>query len=514
MDIHNHVLFGLDDGSKTIEDSIALAKAFQEENFINLLATPHYIQDGPYKPTVEQVLQTVEKLNEVLREKEIPVSVYPGMEVRLTRTTCEDFRAGKLLTLNNSRYLLAELPDTNVRNFLDTLLYEIQGEGVTPIIAHAERHIRFMQDVRIAKEYIDRGIFIQVNKGSIEGEFGPDAQRTAQKLLKNGWVHFIATDAHRIKHRNPKMRSVEKKLFKMIGQENLALLTVQNPNAVLTNQPIESMTPIKRKKYKVLTVCASIALVLFIGGTLLVQTFNRKFDQMMHATFTPELIQELDEILLREGLIEDIEILHQGSGNQMSKDQLLGTNVNTNSAEELTNIEEVQPNEIKTGTSSQVNKDDNHTANMSLPRGTKDNSSNLKRAKTDSESLTGAKDTPNKGTKTQIGSLAKQSLATGNTNTKGTSQNKNANTATKEAQENASQTQEVETFTTADRARVVKIITDAVPKQKIQDMENRVNRGLTQEDVTEGKRILKTYLPAEKIKELRDLYVKFSNAQG
>lgn len=196
IDIHAHILPGLDDGPETPEDSLEMAWAFVKAGYTTVVATPHVIP-GVYDHTRAAILHSVRRFQERLQAAGIPLRVLPGAEYHLSDRLLPLLRAGDLLTLNDTgKYLLVELPFYQIPEYVSRFLFELLLAGVTPIIAHPERNDFLARDPAALAEMRARGILAQVTAGALTGLFGSAAKRVAAAFVREGTAQFIATDAH------------------------------------------------------------------------------------------------------------------------------------------------------------------------------------------------------------------------------------------------------------------------------------------------------------------------------
>lgn len=195
IDIHSHIIPGVDDGSTSMEMTLEMIRTAENCGIKQIFATPHYLLEyGEAK--IDEVEKYVKEINTMLQEENIGVKVYSGQEVYFTENIVNDFVNGNIGTLNDSRYMLIEF---DMRKFDSTIfdyLYELQVKGITPIIAHIERYKYITQNPELINKFIGEGYLFQLNSGSIEGKFGTNVQKTAKLFLKNGIYNFIGSDAH------------------------------------------------------------------------------------------------------------------------------------------------------------------------------------------------------------------------------------------------------------------------------------------------------------------------------
>ncbi|QUG42564.1 hypothetical protein KD050_04630 [Psychrobacillus sp. INOP01] len=196
VDIHNHILPGLDDGAATVEQSLMLIANAAANGIKHIVATPH--QDETYKNKSLIVYTKVREMNALLLEKNIPVTLYAGMEILLNESILDN----NLLTLANSgKYLLIELPNNHFPPYLFDVLYKLQLKGLIPIIAHPEKNAFLLQNKDKVLEIVARGALLQITAGSVLGKNGRKIKAFSNQLLKEQLVHFIASDAHSLRHR-------------------------------------------------------------------------------------------------------------------------------------------------------------------------------------------------------------------------------------------------------------------------------------------------------------------------
>ncbi|MGI6227395.1 MAG: tyrosine-protein phosphatase [Peptococcales bacterium] len=208
LDIHCHILPGIDDGPATWEQSLEMAYLASEDGIRKIVATPHFIK-GSYEPPVQEVLYLTEELNKRIKKENLDLEILPGMEVYLESDLPEMFRKGEILTLNNAKkYLLVEFPSDSIPSHSERVLYELRLQGIMPILAHADRNQVILQDPQKLFPLVESGLLTQVTTSSLEGHFGSKCQEIANLLLKHKLAHFIATDAHYNPHRMPRMKDV------------------------------------------------------------------------------------------------------------------------------------------------------------------------------------------------------------------------------------------------------------------------------------------------------------------
>lgn len=195
IDIHSHIIPGIDDGSKDIDITIDMLKNAAKDGTSSIVATPHFCFDYG-KATITEVKEYVEKLNLLAEKEDINIKIFAGQEIYFYEGMIDDYRHGTTGTINDSRYMLIEFPmDKFPENAFD-VLYELKIRDIVPIIAHVERYKFVVEDPSFINKLIDEEYLFQLNSGSIEGKFGSSIQKTAEILLRNGIYSFIGSDAH------------------------------------------------------------------------------------------------------------------------------------------------------------------------------------------------------------------------------------------------------------------------------------------------------------------------------
>jgi len=217
IDIHSHVLPGIDDGAATVKESVAMARIAAKDGIFAVVATPHAF-DGVYDSRKVDILDGCRQLNELLVLNEIPVKIFPGQEVRLTPEILEHIDADRVLTLNRSEYILIELPMHVLPNCITDIIQSIRSRNLVPVIAHPERNPVLMTNMDLAKNLVYSGALFQITAGSFTGMFGRDVKKCAAHYSKMGMVHFVGSDAHSFKRRTPTMSKGLKVLGNLTGE--------------------------------------------------------------------------------------------------------------------------------------------------------------------------------------------------------------------------------------------------------------------------------------------------------
>lgn len=245
IDMHSHIINGIDDGSKSIEMTINMLKKAEQSGTTDIIATPHFMR-GRFEVEYNEVLKKVEELKEISRENNIDINIYAGQEVYYSRKLLEYYNDKIIGTINNSKYMLIELPmlEFNIEEVINTI-YELQIRGITPIIAHPERYKQFIKKPSMINALIKEGMLFQLNAGSIAGDFGKDVKKTATKYLEHNIYSVIGSDAHRDRGRDTDMREA---LNILEGHKKEEF--INNGRAILENKDVDFKgTTVKEKKF-------------------------------------------------------------------------------------------------------------------------------------------------------------------------------------------------------------------------------------------------------------------------
>ena len=237
IDIHAHILPGMDDGAEDLQDALEMAKIAVDNGITVMVATPHCNIPGIYDNYLDKRFAEVYKrVCRELEAHEIPLQLLPGMEVFATSDLPELLEKRKLLTINGSRYLLVEFHfDENLR-YVESILDSILGAGLRPIVAHAERYECVQKNLFVLEKWKKRGILIQVNKGSLTGRFGKFSYNAAHSMMQKRQVDVIASDCHSPHYRTPVMMDVYETLQKKYPRTYLEIIFNENPRRICSDQ--------------------------------------------------------------------------------------------------------------------------------------------------------------------------------------------------------------------------------------------------------------------------------------
>ncbi len=251
IDIHSHILPNIDDGARHMEDSVAIARAAVAEGIHTIIATPHH-KNGHYDNTKEIILPLVEQLNTRLQQEDIPLTVLPGQESRIYGEMIEDYHQGIVLPLNeNTSYVFVEFPSNDVPRYAKQLMFDMQVNGIKPIIVHPERNKAIMEDPTILYEFVRNGALTQITAASVTGHFGKKIKKFTHELIESNLTHFVASDAHNTSSRGFRIQEANQIIQDTYGP-NLLYYFMENAQYMINDDTVIGDEPIKPKKKKIL----------------------------------------------------------------------------------------------------------------------------------------------------------------------------------------------------------------------------------------------------------------------
>lgn len=239
IDIHSHILPGVDDGSQSLDESLAMAKMAWNSGVSVIVATPHANVPWSYKNYDSPVFRKkIWDLQYHLRQHECDIKIVTGMEIFATEDVDDKIAKGALIPINKSRYYLVEFPFDVDPFWMEERLYSILCMDKIPVIAHPERYDCIQDEPAVLYHFMSMGCLSQINKGSIFGRFGRKEQRTAQILLDHHLVTCFASDAHGPYVRTTFLGDIRDFLLDMYGEERMYRLLYENPGKIIGDEPI------------------------------------------------------------------------------------------------------------------------------------------------------------------------------------------------------------------------------------------------------------------------------------
>ena len=234
VDIHSHVLYSLDDGAKSLDDSLAMLRAAADAGTTDLVATPHANLSYKFDPAL--IRDRLAELSHAVPA----IHLYSGCDFHLSYDNIQDAIANpRKYTINQHSYLLVEFSDLLIFRNTQEIFDRLQDAGMRPIVTHPERNGLLRQRMEQIESWVDRGAFVQVTAQSLLGGFGRRALDFSRTLLDRNLVHFIASDAHDCEHRPPRLDLAYAWLQENYGDNLAGALCVANPRATLTGDDLE-----------------------------------------------------------------------------------------------------------------------------------------------------------------------------------------------------------------------------------------------------------------------------------
>ena len=218
VDIHCHLVPGIDDGARDHDDALAMAMIHVDEGFDTVIVTPHQLGNFASN-SGDAIRRAAAKLQETLTTSGVPLRILPGADVRIDDGMVDKLVAGEVLTLgDHGRHVLLELPH-EVYFPIEPLLGQLRRRGMVGVLSHPERNHGILRQPSVIDSLIDAGCLMQVTAGSLTGGFGPASQALAEQMCRRGQVHFLATDAHSPRSRRPKMKQAYERAVELAGVE-------------------------------------------------------------------------------------------------------------------------------------------------------------------------------------------------------------------------------------------------------------------------------------------------------
>ena len=238
IDIHSHIIPGVDDGSPDLETSLGLLRMAAENGTTDIIATPHVI-DVSTTLTWDAIRRYVEALQKEADDRGIPIKIHPGAETELNWDLLELIRQDhSAFCLAGSRYLLMEMPSLMLPPHLEEMIYELQLLDIVPVLAHPERQMQLMEQPQKLLDLLHRGCVAQSNGGSLTGVFGPKVHNNVHRLLNRNMIAFMGSDAHNLRHRNTDLKGAREKLEQHWGAETATELLETRPLHILQNKAL------------------------------------------------------------------------------------------------------------------------------------------------------------------------------------------------------------------------------------------------------------------------------------
>ncbi len=244
IDIHNHALYAVDDGSTDMEMSLSLLRNAYEDGIRQLIITPHYMHGGRYRVQADEILERFSVLKEAVKNEGNPIELYIGNELMINKHLDELLENRKILSLAGTDYVLVEFPFTEYLEEYDEYLYNITTLGYKVIIAHPERYAYLQRNHSFVDRWLDEGYLLQANGSSLKKR---ESEKVIIDLISRGKLSFIASDGHQTEWRPILLKEAFLEIVNKFSLEIAEKLFEQNQKLLLNNQPIPLMPSSKRK---------------------------------------------------------------------------------------------------------------------------------------------------------------------------------------------------------------------------------------------------------------------------
>lgn len=234
VDIHCHILPGLDDGAPSLDVSLGMAKMAVQDGTTHLVATPHANFQFRYDPP--RIAQLRQELQAAIGEE---LELLIGCDFHLSYENVQDALTNpRKYSINGGRYLLVEFAEMFNMDVMETVLQQLLGEGLIPVLTHPERNPVFQQHPELAARYVRLGCIVQVTASSLTGDFGKQAARSGIDLLDRELIHVLASDGHSTRHRLPCLAAAAEFVAERKGETVARALVSDNPGAIIADQPL------------------------------------------------------------------------------------------------------------------------------------------------------------------------------------------------------------------------------------------------------------------------------------
>jgi len=244
IDLHAHILPGIDDGPRSMEDALEMARLAVADGITTMVATPHLFRrksvefNNLNRP--DDIRQAVARFNEKLAEEQIDLTVLPGCEIPLFTEIIKFIDEQQILTINdNERYICLEMPDTVIPPATENIIFELNSRGITPIITHPERNLVFYEMPDKLRRFISLGCLAQITARSLTRGFGWGVARFTRRLVRDGLIHLMASDAHNVDKRPPVMGNALKKLSKLVGERQARDMVETFPERIIRGEQLD-----------------------------------------------------------------------------------------------------------------------------------------------------------------------------------------------------------------------------------------------------------------------------------
>ena len=237
VDIHSHILWGIDDGSRSLEESLAMLKIAADNGTSDIVATPHANSQYKFEPSL-----IADRIAELRKHLPGLPRIHAGCDFHLNVPNVDDaLRHPEKYTINGLSYLMVEFPDIIIPASSEEILRRLVAAGIIPVITHPERNPYLSRDLERLQSWCATGCLLQVTAQSVTGRFGKDAKQSAWTLLRTGMVHAVASDAHDPQDRSPRLDSAWRAVKQELGDPEARKLFIENPGTIIQGQPLAGL---------------------------------------------------------------------------------------------------------------------------------------------------------------------------------------------------------------------------------------------------------------------------------
>ena len=236
IDLHCHILPYLDDGARNMDETLSMLQIAVQSGVKSMVATPHCEHGG-----TDEILSIYKRVCKVIKDRQIPLNLYLGMEIFATQDTVDLLYREQLLTLNGSRYPLIEFDFLAKGRDETEILEDLLQEGYRPLIAHPERYLFLQRNPDLMNLWWQMGCLFQINRGSLLGRFGMEAQQLSLAMIDRGFATVVASDGHSCNRRTPWLEHVRHMLHREFSPNAALHLLERNPAKILNNEDLTQM---------------------------------------------------------------------------------------------------------------------------------------------------------------------------------------------------------------------------------------------------------------------------------
>jgi protein-tyrosine phosphatase len=245
IDFHSHIIHGIDDGAKSLNMSLEMLKNSDSEGVEYICATPHFISEE-FEIRRDEYIEKLDSLALASREKNLNIKILSGLEIYMHPNLPKLYKEKKIWGINDSEYLLIELPMGQFPLYTEDVFYELMLLGAKPILAHPERNLKIMKNHDLIISLIKQGVLMQSNSGSLLGDYGKEVKKTCEEFVKRNMIHILGSDGHNITSRKTRL----KEAYAIVKHKNEALYgwISENEANIINNVSMMEFLEIKPKK--------------------------------------------------------------------------------------------------------------------------------------------------------------------------------------------------------------------------------------------------------------------------